>query len=70
MAGEFFSPSPISFCRFTRTHLVGGPVTHHVKMGRTVSSKVGCFTHFLQTHMRTQSGVTRLADVLSALDSI
>lgn len=34
---EFFPPSPISWCPFPRTHLVGKPVTHHVKMGRTVS---------------------------------
>lgn len=62
MASEFFSPSPVSFCQFTRTHLVGGPLlTHHVKMGRTVSLEVGSFTYFLHTHIRTQSGETRFA---------
>ena len=46
-ARQVNSSHQVSFCQFTRTHLVGGPLTHHVKMGRVVSSEVGCFTHFL-----------------------
>lgn len=61
MAGEFFSLSHTSFCQLTKTHLVGEPVTHHVKMGRTVSLEVGGFTHCLQAHIRAQNEVTWLS---------
>lgn len=70
MAGEFFALSPISYCQFTKTHLVGEPVTHHVKMGRTVSLEVGGFTHCSHARLRTQGEVTWLSCRLSTLNLI
>lgn len=44
-------------------------MTHHVKMGRTVSLEVECFAHFLHAHIRARmGGVVWLMAVSPPLD--